>query len=86
MTDLPRLTFRKVTILLWLDAGLGYKQIAAKLDVHLNTVHLHVKEIAAKLPHRPGLSPRDLVLLYCERLLVKNADVVAQVRSSNKAA
>lgn len=77
----PQLTFRKVTILLHLEAGMGYKQIAALLDIHENTVRMHVTEIAAMLPCRGKFPPRDCVLLYCERLLVANADVVAAVKA-----
>lgn len=79
---LTTLTFRKVTILLHLESGLGYKQIAALLGIHENTVRLHVTEIAAGLPCCGKLPPRDCVLLYCERLLVANANVVAQVRAA----
>jgi FixJ family two-component response regulator len=79
LTTLPRLTLRKVSILLHLDAGRGYKQIAATHGIHVNTVYLHIREIANALPPRPGLSHRDIVLRYLDRLLEANADVVARV-------
>jgi DNA-binding NarL/FixJ family response regulator len=80
---LPRLTPRKVSILLHLDAGRAYKQIAADLDVHLNTVHLHVRQMARALPAKPGLSHRDVVMRYLDRLLEHNADIAARVKSPN---
>lgn len=82
MTPLPRLTLRRVSILLLLDAGMGYKAIAAHLEIHENTVQLHVRAIAKQLPQRRGFSPRDLVLLYCDRLLAENADIAARVRAA----
>jgi hypothetical protein len=42
-------------------------------------VYLHSREIANALPPRPGLSHRDIVLRYLDRLLEANADVVARV-------
>jgi FixJ family two-component response regulator len=86
VTPLPRLTLRKVTILLHLEAGCPYKQIAEDLGVHINTVHLHVRQMADDLPKRRGLDNRDLVLLYLDRLLEANADVVANVRRNDHAA
>jgi transposase len=83
---LPRLTLRKVSILLHLDAGRSYRQIAATLDVHLNTVHLHVRQIALSLPPRPGVSHRDIVLRHLDRLLEYNADIAARVRATHTAA
>ena len=84
MTTLPRLTLRKVTILLHLSAGRGYKEVAHALDIHENTVHLHVAEIAHQLPGEGN--PKDKVLLYCERLLVAHADIVSGIRRSEDAA
>lgn len=70
---MPRLTLRKLSIVLQLEAGLCYKQIAATLGIHPNTVRLHLREIAQQLPPKPGLSHRDIVLLYLDRLLVANS-------------
>jgi FixJ family two-component response regulator len=78
VTPLPRLTLRKVTILLHLEAGCGYKKIAAVLDIHEETVRAHVQAIADELPG--DLPPKERVLLYCERLLVAHADIVAQIK------
>jgi DNA-binding NarL/FixJ family response regulator len=83
---LPRLTLRKVSILLHLDAGRSYRQIAATLDVHQNTVHLHVRQIAESLPAKPGVSHRDIVLRHLDRLLEYNADIAARVRNTHEAA
>jgi DNA-binding NarL/FixJ family response regulator len=79
--SLPRLTLRKVSILLHLDAGRGFKQIAGALDVHENTIKQQVRQIARSLPAKPGLSHRDLVLRYLDRLLEQNADIAARVRT-----
>jgi DNA-binding NarL/FixJ family response regulator len=86
LTTLPRLTLRKVSILLHLDAGRSYRQIAATHDIHLNTVHLHIRQIASSLPPKPGVSHRDTVLRYLDRLLEANADIAARVRSTHTAA
>jgi FixJ family two-component response regulator len=77
VTQLPRLTLRKVTVLLHLEAGRSYKQIAVALDVHQETVRAHVQAIADALPG--DLPPKERVLLYCQRLLVAHADEVAQI-------
>ena len=76
--NLPRLTLRKVSILLHLEAGRSYKQIAADLDIHHETVRMHVTEIASELPGTGA--PKDKVMLYCERLLVAHADIVANIK------
>ncbi len=78
VNPLPRLTLRKVTVLLHLEAGRGYKEIAAALDVHPETVRLHVMEIARALPGNGA--PKDKVLLWCERLLEAHADIVAHIK------
>jgi FixJ family two-component response regulator len=75
---LPRLSLRRVSILLHLEAGAGYKNIAHALGLHERTVENHVANIARKLPGN-GM-PKDKVMLYCERLLVANADIVAEIR------
>lgn len=80
MTTLPRLTLRKVSILLHLEAGRGYKEIAGALDVHEATVRAHVQAIADNLPG--PLAPKDRVLLWCERLLVAHADIVSQIKQA----
>jgi predicted transcriptional regulator len=80
MTSLPRLTLRKVSILLHLEAGRSYKQIAADLGIHEATVRAHVQAIADDLPSVPAMPPKDKALLWCERLLTANADIVAQLR------
>ena len=76
--SLPRLTLRKVSILLHLEAGRSYKQIAADLEVHVETVRAHVQAIADALPGH--LPPKERVLLYCDRLLVAHAEAVAEIR------
>jgi DNA-binding NarL/FixJ family response regulator len=80
LTTLPRLTLRKVTVLLHLEAGRSYKQIAAALDVHEETVRAHVQAIADALPG--NLPPKERVLLYCQRLLVTHALEVEQIKSA----
>lgn len=77
--SLPRLTLRKLSILLHLEAGRSYKQIAADLSIHEKTVVAHVRAIAEALP-ASQLCARDLVLLWCERLLVEHAEDIAQLR------
>lgn len=72
---LPRLTLRKVTVLLHLEAGRCYKEIAAALDVHPHTVRLHVMEIADQLPGNGA--PKDKVLLWCDRLLKAHSERAA---------
>lgn len=81
MTTLPRLTLRKVAILLHLEAGRSYKQIAGKLNIHEETVRAHVQAMADALP-LSDLGPKERVLLYCERLLVAHAESVAQIRAA----
>jgi FixJ family two-component response regulator len=75
---LPQLTYRKLTILLHLEAGLGYKEIADALGIHPDTVRGHVIEIAMKLPGNGP--PMDRVLLWCDRLLCAHPDVVGHLR------
>jgi DNA-binding NarL/FixJ family response regulator len=77
---LTRLTLRKVTILLHLEAGRSYKQIAAALGIHEETVRSHVQAIAEALPPvSHTLTPQLRVMLWCHELLRANADVVAHV-------
>lgn len=71
---LPRLTYRKLSVLLHLSAGADYRAIADALGIHWKTVRAHVVAIAARLPEEPALPPRDKALLYCDRLLVAHAD------------
>lgn len=78
VTQLPRLTLRKVTILLHLQSGRGYKEIAAALDIHIETVRMHVTEIADELDGTGA--PKDKVLLWCDRLLIAHADIVAHIK------
>lgn len=83
MHRLSRLTLRKVTILLHLEAGRSYKQIAAALDIHEATVRAHVQAIADSLPPISRTVPPQLrVMLWCQELLRANADVVRQARSA----
>lgn len=75
-----RLTLRKVTILLHLEAGQSYKQIAAALGIHEETVRAHVQAIAESLPPvSRALPPQLRVMLWCQELLRANADIVAHV-------
>ena len=83
---LPPLSLRKVSILLHLEAGRSYRQIAAILDVHPNTIHQHIRQIAEELPPKAGMSHRDMVLCYLDRLLEANADIAARVRNAHTAA
>jgi hypothetical protein len=80
--SLPRLTLRRVSILLHLQAGRGYKEIAGALEIHEETVRAHVQAIADALPDKPHMPPKDKALLWCERLLVAHADVVAHIKSA----
>jgi DNA-binding NarL/FixJ family response regulator len=83
MQRLSRLTLRKVTILLHLEAGRSYKQIAAALGIHEATVRAHVQAIAETLPPvSRALPPQLRVMLWCQALLRENADVVANVSRS----
>jgi len=78
MNKMPRLTYRKLTILLQLEGGKSYKEIANALGIHHDTVRGHVIEIASKLPGNGP--PMDRVLLYCDRLLCAHADIVGHLR------
>jgi FixJ family two-component response regulator len=80
--SLPRLTLRKVSILLHLQSGRGYKEIAGALEIHEETVRAHVQAIADALPEKPAMPPRDKVLLWCERLLVAHAETVAEIKAA----
>jgi len=82
VSALPRLTLRKVSILLHLEAGRGYKQIAAAMEIHEATVRAHVQAIADDLPRTPDMPPKEKVLLYLDRLLTLNAAIVAQIRKA----
>lgn len=83
MQRLSRLTLRKVTILLHLEAGRSYKQIAAALGIHEETVRAHVQAIAETLPPISRTLPPQLrVMLWCQALLRENADVVAHALPS----
>jgi DNA-binding NarL/FixJ family response regulator len=75
-----------VSILLHLEAGRPYKQIAEDLGIHINTVHLHVRQMADDLPAKQNLDPRDVVLLYLDRLLEWNADIAARVKALDHSA
>lgn len=77
------LSFRKLTVLLFLEAGKSYKQIAHALEISESMVRLHVNEIAATLPPS-DLPPKDHVMLYCDRILTAHPDLVAQVIASFK--
>ncbi len=82
---LPRLTLRKVSILLHLDTGHPIKQIAHDLDCHPNTVKQQIRQIARSLPANGsgGMSShRDVVMRYLDRLLEHNADIVLRVRTT----
>jgi FixJ family two-component response regulator len=78
VTPLPRFTLRKITILLHLEAGQSYKQIAGDLGIHTDTVRVHVQEMADALPGNGA--PKDKVMLFCDRLLVSHADIVANIK------
>lgn len=43
------LTTREKEVLLFIEAGLSYKQIAAKLNISRHTVHTHIKKTYEKL-------------------------------------
>ncbi len=76
---IPKLTFKKVQVLYFLERGYSYKQIAAIVGIHEATVRLHVNEIAKGLPCADTHPARDGVLLYIDRLLEENADVMTNV-------
>ena len=77
------LSLRKLTILLHLADGKSYKQVAATLGISDITVRVHVREIAGCLP-KSALPPKDHVLLYCDRLLAAQPDVVAEIMQTMK--
>jgi DNA-binding CsgD family transcriptional regulator len=77
------LSLRKLTVLLHLEDGKSYKQTAAVLGISESMVRLHVNEIAALLP-ASTLPPKDRVLLYCDRLLAAQPDVVSEIMVSLK--
>jgi DNA-binding NarL/FixJ family response regulator len=77
---LPRLSLREVSVLLHLESGASYKHIALALERHPRIVERHVARIARKLPGNGN--PKEKVMLYCDRLLAANADVVEQVRQA----
>jgi DNA-binding CsgD family transcriptional regulator len=81
VTPLPRLTLRKVSILLHLEAGRSYKQIAADLEIHEATVRAHIMAIADTLPGT--LPPKERVLLHCQQLLAAHADVRGTIASDS---
>jgi DNA-binding CsgD family transcriptional regulator len=71
---LPKLTYRKLSVVLHLAAGRDYGEIAHVLKIHPNTVRAHIARIAEALPEHPDLPPRDKVLLWCDRLLSANTE------------
>jgi hypothetical protein len=75
---LPRLTPRKVSILLHLEAGAGCKNIAQTFGICERAVYDQIARMAKDLPGRGA--PLNKVMLYCDRLLVANADIVAEIR------
>jgi hypothetical protein len=77
------LSLRKLSVLLHLADGKSYKQIAATLGISSSMVRLHVNEIAGTLP-ASDLPPKDHVLLYCDRLLSAQPDVVASILQTRK--
>lgn len=75
------LSLKKLSVLLHLEAGKSYKQIAHSLSISQSMVRLHVNQIAQRLPPC-DLAPKDHVLLYCDRLLAAQPDVVAEILGS----
>ncbi len=51
-SDSPNLTPREREVILWLASGLGYEQIAGRLDVGMSTVRKHVASVIKKLNAR----------------------------------
>lgn len=78
-----QLSLRKLTVLLHLADGKSYKQIASVLEISESMVRLHVNQIANTLP-ASSLPPKDHVLLYCDRLLTSQPDVVAEIMGTLK--
>lgn len=79
--SLRPLSLRKLTVLLHMADGQSYKQVASSLGISESMVRLHVNQIADQLPPS-SLPPKDHVLLYCDRLLAAQPDVVADILAS----
>jgi len=60
----PDLTDREWEIACRLAAGLGRKRIAAELGISINTVDVHLRHVAEKVPGngRPGIRITHFVL------------------------
>jgi DNA-binding NarL/FixJ family response regulator len=60
MTIPPRLTPREREVVELLASGYSYRLIAARLRISRETVRVHVKHIAAKIPGEPPALRRIL--------------------------
>jgi DNA-binding CsgD family transcriptional regulator len=72
------LSLQKLRVVLHLNAGRSYKQIAFALGISPRTVKIHVHQIARTLPGNGAAKAK--VLLHCDRLLCENADELLVIR------
>ncbi|HBJ33466.1 MAG TPA: hypothetical protein DDZ51_01645 [Planctomycetaceae bacterium] len=71
-TEVDQLTDREREFLELLAQGLAIKEIASKLDVSINTVHAHMRNVKAKLL----LSSPNEVIAFAARFFHQKADLV----------
>lgn len=69
-TEVDELTEREREFLEFLAQGLAIKEIACKLDVSINTVHAHMRNVKAKL----SLSSPNEVVAFAARFFHQKAD------------
>jgi DNA-binding NarL/FixJ family response regulator len=74
MNALPRLTPREREIVELLHCGYSYRLIAARLHISRETVKVHVRHIAAKLPYEASADPPAPAL---RRILANAAALLA---------
>jgi DNA-binding CsgD family transcriptional regulator len=71
-SEVEQLTDRERAFLEWLAQGLSIKEIAGKLDVSINTVHAHMRNVKAKL----SLGSPNEVIAFAARFFHQKADIV----------
>lgn len=74
-TEVEQLTDRERSFLELLAQGLSMKELACKLDVSINTVHAHMRNVKAKL----SLGSPNEVIAFAARFFHQKADLVPQV-------
>jgi DNA-binding CsgD family transcriptional regulator len=77
-TEVNLLTDREREFLTFLAQGLAVKEIALKLDVSINTVHAHMRNVKAKL----SLGSPNEVIAFAARFFHQKADSVPVESSS----